>query len=45
MQKHTFGVTCPNVLFEEAEPVLPEHEEWYVDVCRPVRTEMHYVTR
>jgi hypothetical protein len=27
MQKHKFGVTSPDVLFVESEPVPPQHEE------------------
>jgi hypothetical protein len=45
MQKHKFIVTCPSVLFVEAELVPPEHEKQYVDVWHPTRTKMHYVTR
>jgi hypothetical protein len=44
MQKHTFDITCHDIIFVEVEPVLPEHKKWYVDVWRPARTEMHYVT-
>jgi hypothetical protein len=44
MQKHKFGVTCSDVLFVESVPVLLEHEKQCVDVLRPRRTRMHYVT-
>jgi hypothetical protein len=27
MQKHKFGVTCPNALFVETAPGPPEHEK------------------
>jgi hypothetical protein len=45
MQKQKFGVTCPRALLVETAPVPLEHEIYCVDVSRPGRTEMHYVTR
>jgi hypothetical protein len=27
LQKHNFGVTCPNAVFMGSEPGLPEHEK------------------
>jgi hypothetical protein len=45
MQKHNFGTTCPDALFVEKAPVLPENEKKCVDISRPGCTVMHYVTR
>jgi hypothetical protein len=44
MQKHKFGITCPEALFIESVQVPPEHEKC-VDVTHPRCTRMHYVTR
>jgi hypothetical protein len=44
MQQHTFGVTCPNMIFLESVPVPPEHEKLFVDISHPRYTEMHYLT-
>jgi hypothetical protein len=41
MQKHKFGVTCPDVLFIKSIPVPPEHQKYCVDVSH---TGMHYMT-
>jgi hypothetical protein len=41
MQKHKFGVTCPNAPFIESIPVPTEHEKECVDVSL---TGMHYMT-
>jgi hypothetical protein len=40
-----FGVICPGVLFVISVPVPPELEKYFIDVSRPRRIEMHYVTR
>jgi hypothetical protein len=35
MQKHKFGVTCPDSLSMETTPGPPEHKKECVDVSRP----------
>jgi hypothetical protein len=45
MQKHKFGVTCPDALFMKTDPSPPEHEKYCVDVSHPDRAGMHYLTR
>jgi hypothetical protein len=42
--KHKLDATCPDALFVKSVPVPPEHEKSGVDVSRPGRTRMHYVT-
>jgi hypothetical protein len=44
MQKHKFGITCPDVLFVESVPVPLEQEKRCIDVSRPGRTGINYVT-
>jgi hypothetical protein len=44
MQKYKFDGTCPDALIVEFVPVPPEHEKLCVDVSRPGRSGMHYVT-
>jgi hypothetical protein len=44
MQKHKLGITCPYALFIETASGPPEHEKWCVDVSRPERSRMQYVT-
>jgi hypothetical protein len=44
MQKHKFGVTCPDAYFVESVPVPPKHEKWCVDAKSPGCTRMQYVT-
>jgi hypothetical protein len=36
---------CPSALFMETALGAPEHEIWYIDISRPGRTVVHYVTR
>jgi hypothetical protein len=45
MQKQKFSVTYPDVLFVESVPDLPEHKKLYIDISRPRRAGMLYVTR
>jgi hypothetical protein len=45
MQKHNFGVMCPDMLFMKTTPAPLEHEKLCIDVSRPGRTRMHYVSR
>jgi hypothetical protein len=45
MQKHKFGITCPDALFMEIALSPPEHEKYFIDVSHPERTGMHYVTQ
>jgi hypothetical protein len=45
IQKHKFGVKCPDALFVESEPVPAEQTKECVNVSRPVCTTMHYMTR
>jgi hypothetical protein len=45
MQKHMFGVTCPDALFVESLLVPPEHEQLCDDVSWPGCTGMHYMKR
>jgi hypothetical protein len=44
-QKHKFSVTCPGVIFTENASGPPELQKKCVDVLRPGRTGVHYVTR
>jgi hypothetical protein len=44
IKKHKYGVTCPDALFMETAPGPSEHEKYRVDVSRPGRTRMHYLT-
>jgi hypothetical protein len=45
MQKHKFGVTCLDTLFNEIALGPPEHEKYFVDISCPERTGIHYMTR
>jgi hypothetical protein len=44
MEKHKFGITCPDTLFVESVPVPPKHEKACVIVSWHGRTRMHYLT-
>jgi hypothetical protein len=44
MQKHKFGVTSSEALFMKTAPGPPEHEKLCVDILRPGRIGMHYLT-
>jgi hypothetical protein len=44
IQKHNFGVTCPDTLFMETAPDPPEHEKYCIDLSCPECTGMLYVT-
>jgi hypothetical protein len=44
MQKHNFGVTCPDMIFLESVLVPLEHEKQCVDVSHLECIEMHYKT-
>jgi hypothetical protein len=44
MQKHKFGVMCPDVLFVESLPVPPEQEKKCINISYPGCTKMPYVT-
>jgi hypothetical protein len=45
MQKHKFDVTCPSALFNETALGRPMPEKYFIDISRPERTGIHYVTR
>jgi hypothetical protein len=45
MKTHTFGVTCPNMIFAESIPVPSEDEKYWVDISCLGCIGMHYVTR
>jgi hypothetical protein len=44
MQKHKFGVMCPNAFFIKSVPVPPKHEKYCTTVSGPRSTRLHYVT-
>jgi hypothetical protein len=44
MQKHKFGVTCPDALFKEIALGPTEHEKYCINVSPTGRTGMHYMT-
>jgi hypothetical protein len=43
--KHRFDIMCPSALFVGSIPVTDEHEKYCIDISRPGRSGMHYVTR
>jgi hypothetical protein len=43
-KKHKFGVMCHGTLFTEPASGPPKHEKWFINVKRPGRTGMHYMT-
>jgi hypothetical protein len=45
MQKHMFGVTCPDTLFMETALGPPKHEKYCINISHPEHTGMHYMTR
>jgi hypothetical protein len=45
MQKHNFGVTCPDMLSMETTTGSPGDEKECVDISYPGCTVIHYVTR
>jgi hypothetical protein len=45
MQKHKFGIMCPNAFFMDTAPGPPEHEKYCFNVSLPGCAGMHYVTR
>jgi hypothetical protein len=44
MQKHKFGVTCPDVLFMKIALGPPEHEKQHIDIRRHECIGINYVT-
>jgi hypothetical protein len=44
MRKHKFDITCPELLFVQSVPVLPELEKLCIDDLLPGHSEMDYVT-
>jgi hypothetical protein len=44
MQKHKFGVTCPDALFAKTATGPPKYEKKCINISCPGCTEMHYVT-
>jgi hypothetical protein len=43
MQKHKFGVTCPDKHFVTSASCPHEHENYWVNVSRPKCTKIDYV--
>jgi hypothetical protein len=43
MEKHKFGITCPDALFVETAAGPPEHEKLCVDISCLGPTRIHYV--